>query len=62
MNQLYHYYWYTESISGVDCGNAARNRQTDTQTAVTNIHFASATSDAKSNQTTKRLRTINSVE
>jgi len=29
------------------CGNAARDRQTDTQTAVTTIHFASATPHVK---------------
>jgi len=31
----------------VECENAARDRQTDTQTAVANIYFASATPHAK---------------
>ena len=31
------------------CGNAARNRQTDRQTSVTDTHFASATPHAKGN-------------
>jgi len=36
-------------IRSMQCGNAVKDRHTDTQTAVANIHFASAMPHAKCN-------------